>query len=189
MGTPADILAIDNAADGDVKQVIREFGSRVKVISNPTNGFCNGGWNQILEYGLEHEYDIIGLGSSDVILHRGWYESLVARSTAATDEVWIPRIGTPTSGVEVAQNIAGFFTFLPLAAARLVCPIPRTVRHWFGDLYMFQTLRAAGWKTVVLNSISADHSWSAVTARTPEAYAVIAQDKIAWRALGYPWVD
>jgi glycosyl transferase family 2 len=182
--TPADIVAVDNAADQDVKSVLGSF-PNITVLHSPTNEYCNGGWNRILEYGLAREYDIIGLGSSDASLHPGWEPILQERTRDHNDEVWIPRIGKPFLGTEVCQGgVAGFFSFWPRKAAELVYPIPRQLKHWYGDQWCFERARAAGWKVTILNNLCAEHAWSAVTAANPETYAVIEQDKIEWGRLG-----
>jgi hypothetical protein len=184
VNTAADVLAIDNAADGDVKGVLHSLRNRIKVISSPTNEYCNGGWNRILKYGLDNGYDIIGLGSSDVILNSGWHEALQGRAAVVSDEVWLPRIGEPSNGVEhVYGGVAGFLTFLPRKAAEIVYPIPVGLKMWFGDEFMYGKVRAAGFKVTIINALKAQHEWSSVTAATPEAYAVIEQDKIEWHRL------
>jgi GT2 family glycosyltransferase len=180
--TKSDVLVIDNAADLDVKMVLRDFPS-VNVIKNQVNGYCNGAWNQILEYGLEKKYDIIGLGSSDAELLPGWCERLQERAENFHDEIWIPSLKGEEE-VKYADSIAGYFSFLPRRAAKFVYPIPVSLRHWFGDQYMFEKLRRNGWKTAVLPSVKAIHQQSAVTCSTPEAYKVIEQDIIEWGRLG-----
>src|SRR4029077_10288489 len=88
-GTPADVLVIDNGAPEDVKTAVSRYG--VQTIFNAENGYCNGGWNQIMKYGLDNGYDIIGLGSSDVELFSGWYPILESRASRFSNEVWLPR--------------------------------------------------------------------------------------------------
>jgi hypothetical protein len=179
-GTPVDIVIVDNNADADVKQVIKGFSKRATVLTSPENTFCNGGWNRIMQHALAGDYDIVGLGSSDVTMVGNWYSVLVDRWAMNLKEVWIPSL-TPIPSDVYATSIAGFTSFLPRAAVEHVYPIPAGLRHWFGDQYMFEKLRRAGWSTVVPAALRAEHEWSAVTARTPEAYGVIEQDKIAWR--------
>lgn len=187
--TPATVLVVDNAADQNVKDLIeKEFAGRVIVLTNETNQYCNGGWNRVMEYGLQNGYDIIGLGSSDANLHPGWYENLIEHAKCP-HEVWVPAMGqswseAPKECVTTTEGLAGYLTFLPREAAALVYPIPESIRHWFGDQYMFEKLRANGWKTVVLNDVRAMHFQSSVTYVTPEAYGVIEQDKLAWAAMG-----
>jgi hypothetical protein len=182
--TPADILAVDNAADIDVKRVLQSFGGRIKIISSPNNEYCNGGWNRILKHGLDSGYDIIGLGSSDVTLGGGWYETLQSRAATFSDEVWLPRIGEPSEGVEyVYGGVAGFLTFLPRTAAAIAYPIPSGLRMWYGDEWIYNKVRSVGFRVTIINSLKAQHEWSSVTAVTPEAYAVIEQDKIEWQRL------
>lgn len=182
--TPADILAIDNAADRDVEDVLYDFD--VNVIVNKVNGFCNGAWNQILEYGIDKNYDLIGLGSSDAALHPGWYEAITQRAASFPKEIVLPSIGEPVSAPDwtLAEHptggVPGYFSFLPLEAARAVFPIPRGLKHWFGDQYMFEKLRALGWKIAILKEVRAYHCQSAITVNTPEAYQVIEQDIKTW---------
>jgi len=178
-----DVVAVDNAADQDVKNVLNGF-EKITVIHSPTNEYCNGAWNRILEYGISEKYDIIGLGSSDAFLYSGWDAVLQNRATEYTDEIWLPQIGAPNAGVEYVQTgVAGFFSFWPLKAAELVYPIPHTLRHWFGDQYMFEKARASGWKITILNGLRAEHAWCSVTAANPDTYGVIEQDKIEWGRL------
>lgn len=185
VGHNAMVLAIDNAADKDVKGLLAdEFNDSVKVEVSPTNEYCNGAWNRIMRCGLDHGYDTIALGSSDAFLHPGWFAKLTHRVDTRTNEVWIPKIGAPTDEPdEVATNLGGYFTFMPSAAVELVYPIPASIRHWFGDQYMYEKLRRKGWRTMVMSDVTAHHQQSAITAATPEAYAVIEADKVAWKAL------
>jgi Glycosyl transferase family 2 len=187
INTPAQVLVIDNAADQDVKNVLEKYGDKIKVISNSTNGFCNGAWNQILKYGIDNSFDVIGLGT-DVILGPGWYPKVEEYLLKNTKDTCIPNIVTNPEddlkeGTLVAENIAGALSFLTLEAAKLVYPIPVGLKHWFGDTYIFGKLRANGWRTVVLGSIKANHPWSQVTCRTPEAYRIIEEDKKEWDRL------
>ena len=188
VNTPATVLVIDNAADQDVKQVLRAFGESIKVITNTQNGYCNGGWNQIMKYGLENEFDIIALGSSDVTMHRGWYEPILKRFVEHDNEILIPAPGpgvkTPNpNNVLFNPQIGWHQSFLPRKAVELVYPIPVGLRHWFGDNHMYQTLIPKGWQTVLLNDVQCHHEQSAVTIRVPEAGSVVAQDKIEWERL------
>lgn len=178
--TPATVLAIDNAADAPVKSVLREFDGRIVDIAVPRNEYCNGGWNRVLAYGLDHDFDVIVLGSSDATLMPGWYEASMKRVATGDKTVFVPSIDERAEDELSTGGLAGFIIFLPRAAADLVYPIPSTLRHWFGDQYMFEKLRANGWKTVVAHDVKATHAQSAVTAATPEAYAVIEGDKRAW---------
>jgi hypothetical protein len=187
LGTPADVVVIDNAADEDIKRMLKEdFSYKVHIITNSTNGFCNGGWNQVMHHGLDRGYDIIGLGSSDAQLHSGWHNLLISRASSYDDEVWVPKVGEPISSpnaydVEHATGgVAGFYMFLPRKAVEFVYPIPAHVKHWFGDQYIFDKLRANGWKVTIMNCMTAYHQQSAITAATPEAYHQIERDKAAW---------
>lgn len=180
VNTPADVVVVDNAADEDVKQVLRSFQPRIHVISNSENGYCNGAWNQIMEYGLSKDYDLIALGTGTTLRY-GWYEGVCKRLNSL-NEVWLPSIG-PNQADKVAVNVAGFFTFMPRAAIELVYPIPRTLKHWFGDTYMFNKLQANGWTVKIMGDVHAEHDWGKVMISNPDTYPVIEQDKEAWRKL------
>lgn len=185
LNTPATVLIIDNNADADVKQAIKKYEGKTEIIRNVTNTYCNGAWNQILKFGIEHQFDVIGLGT-DLILRTGWYDVLTTHMKSSIKEVCLPRIVADSKedfNAKVADNIAGPMSFFTREAAQLVYPIPMSLKHWYGDTYMFGKLRAHGWKTIVLGNLKADHPWSQVTYRTPEAYTVIEQDKIEWQRL------
>ena len=185
--TPADVLAVDNAADRDVRHVMSEFGNRILTIVNSANGYCNGAWNQILEYGINHGYDVIGLGTSDVTLHPGWYNVVARRMQEFPNEVLIPAIGQPVPNpnyMAVSYNTpAWYFSFMSREAAKLAYPIPRTVKHWYGDTYMYYRLTTNGFKIVLMDEARCYHEESSVTRVTPEAYDVIGQDHIEWAKL------
>lgn len=181
--TPADILVIDNASDQSCQQVIQSFEDEIFLVRNSENRYCNPAWNQILEFGLAHDYDVIALGSSDVELDHGWYEALMARVTHKR-EVWLPAFTEPVAEEATeAENIAGAFTFLPREAAKLVYPIPEELKLWFGDEWMFTILRGLGWKTMVLNTMPAKHQQSAILSTNPKSYQIIEEDKLAWAEL------
>lgn len=180
---PATVVAVDNAADRGVKEMLKGLPS-VHVLVSETNGFCNGGWNRIMEYGLHGCFDIIGLGCSDVVLDVGWYENLL-RHAERPNEVWIPALGDEAKDAPktVHGGLPGYFTFFPRKAIESVYPIPDGLRQWFGDQYMYEKLRRESWSTVILNDVRATHRQSAVMMATPEVYEVIEQDKIAWEAI------
>jgi len=207
IGTPADVLVIDNGSDPSVKATLMQYNTspslrlaanaperknavhekQVKLIVNQKNTFCNGAWNQILDYGLKNGYDLIAL-NTDVALHGGWYDILLHRAANYEKEVWLPTIG-PFSATQdsrfgsIVENIAGSCIFLTKEAAEIVYPIPEQLRQWFGDEYMFTKLRKCGWNTVVLRDLTGDHQWTRVTEATPEAYTQIEQDKIEWEKI------
>ncbi len=187
VGTPATVLAIDNASDSDVKEVLQEF--PVTVVSNSSNKFCNGAWNQILEHGISFGYAVIGLGSSDAALHPGWYEAITSRFEEHPKEILVPSVREPVlnpdyhKATHPVEGVAGYFMFMTREAAQLVYPIPHTLKMWYGDEYIFSTLIKHGWKVAVLEEVGAYHQQGSITYRTPEAYEAIEQDKRAWKDL------
>lgn len=183
LGTPAKVLVIDNNSDVEVKDALKTYGSRVDIITNTENKYCNGAWNQILEYGLVHKFDLIGLGT-DANLRSGWYSVVTERALHFTDEILVPRLDTPSVGVEyVTGGMPGYFSFIPRKAAEEVYPIPNAIKHWYGDQYIFDKVRDNHWKVAILGNFVAHHEFSRVTVATPEAYSVIEQDKVEWEKL------
>jgi GT2 family glycosyltransferase len=186
--SPADVVVVDNAADKDVKEVIGSYGSRITTIVNDRNMYCNGAWNQIMEFGLQRDYDIIALGTG-TMLHAGWYEQIQARAKEFPKEIWLPNEGKPPcvpgykEAIYTDADVAGYFSFMPREAVQLVYPIPRTLKHWFGDKYMFDKLIANGWRIAVLRDVRANHQWGVVRVSNQDAYPTIEEDKLAWEAL------
>ena len=184
--SPVDIVVVDNDAEKAVKSVLQNYGTRIHVIRNETNLYCNGGWNQILGYGLQRDYDLIGFGSAH--FHPGWYETICKRFAEYPNEVWLPEIGEPAPSqnyhraTHVAATSAGFFTFMPRAAVEKFYPIPSTLRQWFGDTYMYNRLESQGWRVMVLNDMRAYHQWSRVKDSNPIMPQVVEEDKREWEA-------
>src|SRR5271157_809208 len=160
---PVDVLVIDNDANSDIKVLLREYEKMVHIISNDTNLYCNGAWNQILEYGLKNNYDLIGFGSA--LLHPNWYPTICSRFAAYPNEVWIPEIGAPVpcpdfhKAHHVGGGNPGYFTFMPRAAVEKFYPIPSPLKQWYGDTYMYNILESWGWRVMVLDEMRAYHQW------------------------------
>jgi glycosyltransferase involved in cell wall biosynthesis len=184
--TPATILVVDNAADAETKAVLVKYKDRIEWLENPENMNCNWAWNKGLE--RADEFDVIALGSSDVVLPPHWYETVEKRLHDYSDEVLLPDVGPHTETVAspdsehgtVSENIAGAFTFMSATAARIVRPIPSSLKFWFGDEWMFTILRRLGWKTVVLTDLKAYHLQSSSMNVEPSLYQTIEEDKKAW---------
>jgi len=192
INTPATILVVDNGADANIKALLRdEFAGKISIIVNQENMHCNRAWNQILHCGLSDGYDIIGLGT-DAALPPFWYETILARIAKYPNEVLVPNLytGEVLQGKPDIENVEhavggvmGFFSFLPRKAAEIVYPIPNTLKHWFGDQYMFETLKDAGWKITIMKDLLAYHQLSVVGAANPEINSIIESDKKEWQKL------
>ncbi len=155
-----------------------------KHVVNKANNYCNGGWNQAMRYFLRRkEYDWLVLSSQDVILQSQWSERIPGRAK----EVYVPSYSSSLELMpshyaperELRGGIAGACTLLPRAAVELIYPIPKTLKLWFGDEWMYGRLWKNGWK-VMQAPISAYHYGSLSIGDDPHAHAIIEGDKIAW---------
>lgn len=155
-----------------------------EYVVNKTNNYCNGAWNQAMAYFLKHKkYDWLVLSSQDVIMKKGWSKLLQPKDK----EVYVPGYAgeyhklndANPAQMELVGGVAGACTFLPREAVELVYPIPKELRLWFGDQWMFTRLRKHGWR-VMQGTMAAYHYGSLSIFENPSAYQVIEADKIAW---------
>lgn len=193
-----DLLLIENGSEQSVKDVIKKYeSSTVKVIRNPKNIFVNPAWNQAIEYFLESDYDYLLIMNSDLILHRNYKQVLYNRWERNPDEIILPIIQDNINfdvppffapAQEVHEGTPGVFITLNKKQAKIIYPIHESVRIWFGDSYIYSTLRALGYKTVIPSNLFACHyhSGSQNVQRLKEAPAIIEEDKKAWNDIVLP---
>lgn len=185
---PVDILVIDNNSAEDVKSVLKGFAGRIQIIENKENRGCNGAWNQIMKYGLEMKYDVIGL-QTDTIMDGDWWTPMKDYLATHPKEVVITNIiqGERWCMHNHTFHVSGSpMTFYPREAVEQVYPIPAGLKHWFGDTYMFVELRKKGWTMTVVADVRAYHSWSEVAAvSSEELNQIVPADKAEFRRL-YP---
>lgn len=152
-------------------------------VVNKVNNYCNGGWNQAMRYFLKGQWQYLALGCSDVIMQNNWQHKIPQE----VKQVWVP---TYAPNLELMQNwagytqelfggVAGAFTVLPRAAVELVYPIPRSLKLWFGDEWMYSRLRKHGWK-VMQADFCAFHYGSLSIYSSSAHNEVIEADKRAW---------
>jgi hypothetical protein len=133
---------------------------------------------------LNNDWDYLALGSSDVIMHKDWEKLIPQRN----QEIWVP---TYADSLELLENqrgeekelkggVAGAFTVLPREAIKIVYPIPRELKLWFGDQYIYEKLRGLGWK-VMQAEFTAYHYGSLGIFGNPDSNKVIEEDKVAWQ--------
>lgn len=178
----ADLLIIDNGAEIDVKQAIKQIWfeyPNVKVIQNQENLFVNPAWNQIIEYFLNSQYDQLVIMNSDLIMSAGWSKELEDGISA------VPNDGNQKLDEIVFQGTPGIFIQLNKEMAKLVYPIPDSIRVWFGDLWAYTKIRKAGYRTIVKANLIAQHwhNGSQTCQKLTNFQEIIAQDKIAWESI------
>lgn len=188
-----DVLLIDNGAEQSVKNVLNFYHSRsnVHIISNHENIYVNPAWNQAMEFFLEMDYDQLVIMNSDLIMHPNWHEVLKNRLVEVPDEITLPVITDSSmqyatceyqSGMEVSSGTAGVFISLNRKQVEIVYPIPKEIKVWFGDNWIFDLLRGIGCKTVIAPNLYAKHyhNGSQSVGRVVGISEIIEQDKIVW---------
>lgn len=175
----ADLLIVDNGANKDVKDAIyltRIKYPSVKAIRNDKNEYVNSGWNQILKYFLDSDYEQLIILNSDLILLQGWSKYIIDGISA------IPHEDKRDCDEEVFEGTPGVMIHLNREMAELVYPIPESIKIWFGDLWIYSKIRKAGYKTIVKAGLKAlhFHGGSQTCNKLPEFQEIIEQDKIAW---------
>lgn len=183
----ADLLIVDNGADEDVKQAIAQMGSyndithRVSLIRNDKNKYVTFAWNQILGAFLDNScpYEYLVIMNSDLIMQPGWSKSL-------ENNVWcIVNGGAYKVDTEVFEGIAGVFINFNKEMARLVYPLPESLKIWYNDTFIEKKFKKSGYKMIVKAGLLADHvhGGSVTVRQLPEFQEIIKQDMIEWETI------
>lgn len=188
----ADVLIIDNGADEEVKVMLDGYAEddRIHVETNPKNIYVNPAWNQILEYFLKWgRYDYLVIMNSDLSMGYLWDYVCKAQWNEDKNASLIPVINPKDDTFQgpyllpatlVKEGTPGVFITLTRKQAKIVHPIPDTLKIWFGDNFIYEVLRGIGYKTVIPPNLIATTQWSQTIKRVPEAAALIEQDKLEW---------
>lgn len=191
-----DIFIYDNASHADVKDVIRKYEQKPEIFIryNEVNNYVNKAWNTFIKYFLNvSDADYLCILNSDLTLQEDWDEILRNRWEVNPDEIIMPVITddkirmyktTHTSihpAKEVYSGTPGVFITLNKKQAELVYPLPyEECKLWFGDNWIFDLCRAAGYKTIIPENLMAYHHWSTSVQQLPERDVIIKQDKDNW---------
>lgn len=183
----ADLFIVDNGAEEDVKQAILEMSGyndirhRVSLIRNENNQYVNYAWNQIIGAFLENScpYEQLVIMNSDLIMTGGWSNHLVNGISC------IPNDGGVSVDTDTFEGNAGVFIHLNKMMARLVYPIPDSIRLWYGDSFIQRKLHNEGYKQVIKAEMVCHHvhGGSVTVRRLPEFQEIIQQDMIAWKEI------
>jgi hypothetical protein len=189
-----DLLLIDNGAEPEVKQLISSYKERsnVSVIHNEENIFVNPAWNQIIDHFLKNnQYDYLLIMNSDLILKKNWNKLLDYYFSQLPDVIPLPVIVNDSdlnkfdtklviNHMEVEKGTPGVLIVLNRKHAEMIYPIPDYIKIWFGDNWIFENLRALGYKTVIPYNLISYHAWSKNVSRLPGAHDIIEEDKKQW---------
>lgn len=188
------LLLIDNGAESDIKRLIKEYSSlgNVSVISNKENVYVNPAWNQIIDFFLKGECDILCIMNSDLTMQFNWSDSLrVLYEKFGDDYTYVPAVKDDRNNIKIRINPSEFNVFTVASApgifitlsrkqAEYIYPIPEDCKVWFGDDWIYGILRGLGSKTAVASNLIAYHGVSQTVQRVEGIDKVIDKDKIAW---------
>lgn len=176
----ADVLIINNSQDIEMRQMLIQYDNRAHFRHNLSNHYVNRSWNEILETFLNSEgYDQLVIMNSDLIMHPGWSKYL-------EENVWcIVNGGSYSVDTEVFEGIAGVFINFNKEMARLVYPLPESLKIWYGDTFIEKKFKKAGYKMIVKAGLLADHvhGGSVTVRQLPEFQEIIKQDIIEWQEI------
>lgn len=177
----SNVLLIDNGAEKSVRSVIDSFDCH--KIHNKSNLYVNQAWNQILDFFLKHDYDILVIMNSDIIMNKGWIDVL---SKVPEGTIAVPNLGSATEDIDVNQGTPGVFIHLTKKQANIVYPITDCIKVWFGDNWIYGILRSLGYKTVVYHKLKAIHyhNGSQNVSRVNGISEIIEEDKRMWAEKG-----
>lgn len=189
------VLLIDNGAETDVKQVIEKYAQlpNVYVIRNSYNKIVNPAWNQIMEFFLDNiNYSHLVIMNSDIVMQKDWDKVLINRLAENSDEITVPKVIDDKyfSSIEVntlvseAQKVdsgtAGIFITLNRKQVGIVYPIPEEIKCWYGDNWIYESLRALGYETVIPNNLLCYHAHSQTVQLVKGISEIIEEDKRQW---------
>lgn len=175
----ANVLLIDNGAEFGVKQTISYFKDstlKVFVFVNETNRYVNPAWNQIIEYFLGSDYDQLVIMNSDLVMREGWSDYIQDGISC------VPTDGSHLIDTISHEGTTGVFIHLNKEMARLVYPIPDGIRIWYGDTWIYEKIKKAGYRAVIRAGMLCEHigHGSQTLKLLPERTEIIAQDQLAW---------
>lgn len=192
-----NVLLIDNGAEYEVKEQLRIYSylKQAEVIHNPENIYVNPAWNQIIKTFLESDSGYLMIMNSDLILHDKWKEVMDNHFNHNSEVIPIPVISSDKNVLKQQINgtvkyqwlethsPAGVLIILNKVQARLIYPIPETLKVWFGDNWIYNILRGYGYKIWINENLITYHSCSQNVSKVKGISEIIEQDKIEWEKL------
>ena len=194
------VLIIDNGSPADTKEVLNSYQDRdnVHYITHPVNTYVNPAWNDaMLFFKIADSYDYLCIMNSDLIMNKKAFEVMRYNHNFSPDEIYIPVIGDDkvngTKEVDAASNknevhsgTPGVFIVLNKEQVNIVYPIPSEIKVWFGDNWIYDTLRQLGYHTIILDNLLSYHYWSQNVQRVEGISEIIEEDKKQWREVVEP---
>lgn len=190
------LLLIDNGAEQSVKDLISYYEClpNVSVIHNEVNIYVNPAWNQILEKFLKSDCDYVIIMNSDLILHKDW-KTVLDDTFALLPSLLVAPIISSDKGIlsqeyepcgimtEIFEGPPGVLVILNKEHVERIYPIHESIKVWFGDNWIYETLRLRRYHTWVLTNLLTYHSGSQNVSKVDGIAEIIEQDKIAWETI------
>lgn len=180
-----ELIIIDNNSTPEIKKII----SNKNKIVNPHNLFVNPAWNQIMEYFLSTDNDILIILNSDMIVREGSLDIIRNIDIDGDMSIMLPKQVKQFSS-HISQDIQtipwgypGIMIILTRKMCEIVYPIPSGIKLWFGDDWMFKNLINAGYSLRIYSSIECIHGGSRSLFSLPDYSSIIEQDKIEWEII------
>lgn len=201
-----ELLIIDNNATEDVKHLFTTYEDCInfKVKVNEKNIYVNPAWNQIMEAFLNDytDFDILCIMNSDLTLQNNWSDMLRSLYDNNSNASYLPRMVNDCvaverlkeidinncEGIETEGGSAGIFITLSRKQVKEVYPIPNEIKVWFGDNWIYDTLRHKNYKTIVAHNLIAFHGLSQTITRVEGIDEIIEHDKVQWYSVVEPTI-
>ena len=161
--------------------------------------YVNPSWN----YGTkEAKYDIVGLLNDDIIISKNsckkvfdilkQNKSIGSIAFHLDDIIPIDDIKESPEDSEFtifkADFVAGGYGMALFYHKNLYKPIPETMKIWFGDNYIFKTIKNQGYDNYWITGQKVYHLGSLSSGEFKKS-ALYKADKKAWNKIKYKWYD
>jgi hypothetical protein len=184
----SDLLVIDDCATKEVKKVVVKYNK----IVNSKNKMVNYVWNQAMEYFLTNkQYDFLALICSDFVMVDNWESFCLAffdncimlPYQVNTDAKIKPEVRLKDHYKKIKGGYPGVFMFFSREMVEAVYPIPKGIKLWFGDEYIFTKLMKLGYEMRVYYELRGLHGNSRSVSENPKAHKTIELDKAVWEKI------
>jgi hypothetical protein len=166
------VLVDDHTPDASVASALRALGH--PVIRPPVRPYFNGA----LRYAIENcATPYLGVLNNDLILPAGFVESALAAFDGW--DILVPNTHPEPgfTGVDHLCRQEGWCMLMRAAAVRRLPPVPRTLRIWYGDTWIFHHAWEAGLRVGKIGSLTIRHELShTIRAQAAEIKPVVDED-------------
>jgi len=192
---PVDVMLFANGYNQEIQILFDNYRDlpNVKIVDRPENIYVNPAWNFFLEEFINNEqYTHLGILNSDIILHRDFvgalqkfwmvYPNYVPIPTEVNKEEIFHDIDYLLSDMHrwIPEGFPGIAIFLNRQHAHCVYPIPKNIKVWFGDNWIYSICRELGFPTVMYDKLKSFHEGSSTIYSIKGIDWVIEQDKEEW---------